>query len=418
MYPRPHSSVKDSPAALPSTTPMSSLPHFFIFATLITTAALAHAASFDCKLAHTPREHTICNSSQLSALDSRLALAYTSLRSQLSPAASATVQSDQRDWLHWLDAVCPLHGRGERANIKDCLTSEYNHRLSALTLGPTLPDGHVVYPRTQYVIASPDKSIAASSPPEVQNPGYGVGTFRWPQIDAPTPQEAAWNHAVYSQALSLTGDDTHHPKSFNAAVDSFGTIDLTYSLRSANTLLIATAFTIFTDGYGAAHPLTAISNFTWWLNRNRQLLATDIFLDTTHWQTDLIPPIVANLNVNPDLKPYLWTGEELRKGITSSLTDPTAWTLSPSGLTLRFSQYAVAPYVAGMPTVTLFWHDLNPYLNPALDPTTLPPLTSSTTKGSTTFPTLTIGRVTSTSTTKSSTTFVLPTTGSTRNGML
>lgn len=353
---------------------MPSLLRLFACSALFATAAFAHAASFDCKLAHTPREHAVCISPQLSALDSRVALAYTHLRAHLSPAASAAVQSDQRDWLHWLDAVCPLHGRGERANISDCLTTEYKNRLAVLSLGQPSLNGHALYPRTQYVIALPNKRPAPSDPPEFQNPGYGVGTFVWPQIDIPTPQGAAWNHAVYTHALSLTADDTHHPASFNAAVDAYGSINLTYSLRSANTRLITTDFTLFTNGYGAAHPNTSVNTFTWWLDRNRELQPTDIFLNNTHWQTHLIAPIIAKLNANSVLKPYLWKDDELRKGISASLNNSATWTLSPTGLTLRFAQYAVAPYVAGMPTATLSWTELKPYLNPALDPTTLPPL--------------------------------------------
>jgi uncharacterized protein len=338
-------------------------------------APLARAASFDCKLAHTPREHAVCNNPQLSKLDSHLALAYTHLRSRLSPTASAAVQSDQCDWFHWLDVVCPLHGHGERANIKDCLTIEYNNRLSTLTLGPTLPNNHIVFPRTHYVIAPPSKSSPTTSdPPEVQNPGYGVGSFVWPQIDTPTPQEAAWNHAVYTHALSLTGNDTHHPQSFDTAVDSFGTIDITYSIRSANARLISTNFTVFTDGYGAAHPLTGASTFSWWLDRNHQLQPSDIFLDTTHWRTSLIALVIAKLSADPDIKQMMWQGDELRKGVSAGITDPTSWTLSPTGLTITYGQYAVAPYVAGRPSVTLFWSELKPYLNPAFDPTTLPPL--------------------------------------------
>ena len=67
----------------------------------------AAAQSFDCKLAKSPREHAVCSDKELAALDSAASAAYKSLRAELSPESAAIVQSDQREWLHWLDVVCP-----------------------------------------------------------------------------------------------------------------------------------------------------------------------------------------------------------------------------------------------------------------------------------------------------------------------
>ena len=73
---------------------------------------LASAQSFDCKLAQSPREKAVCADTRLSALDSEIAANYKSLRAQLSPASAALVESDQREWLHWIDLVCPANGKG------------------------------------------------------------------------------------------------------------------------------------------------------------------------------------------------------------------------------------------------------------------------------------------------------------------
>src|SRR5579884_1234099 len=83
------------------------------------------AQSFNCKLAHTPREQAVCSNTRLKALDSEIAANYKSLRAQLSPKSAALVQSDQREWLHWIDLVCPAHGKGIAEDQTQCLQSEY-----------------------------------------------------------------------------------------------------------------------------------------------------------------------------------------------------------------------------------------------------------------------------------------------------
>jgi uncharacterized protein YecT (DUF1311 family) len=342
----------------------------------IATIPLANAASPDCTLAHTPREHAICTNPQLSTLDAQLTLAYARLRSHLSPSASTSIQSDQRDWLHWLDDVCPPNGRGLRANLTACLTTEYTHRLKLLVLGPRLPDGHVLYPRTRYVLALPSKLAPddTAALADKTNPGYGTGTFAWPQIDTPTPHETAWNQAILAYAIELSGDSTHHPTSFDTAVDSSNTLDISVAIRSANSQLLSADLTVVTFGYGASHPLTAVNTFTWWLDLARPLDPADLFSDSTDWQTSLVDPVLEHLHADPGLKPLLLPPDELRDGVSAAIADPTSWTLTPEGLTLRFPQYAVAAYAAGLPAVTLTWPELKPYMDSAFDPTILPPL--------------------------------------------
>lgn len=70
-----------------------------LFLLTLALSSLASAQSFDCKLAHTPREKLICADTRLSALDAEIAANYKALRARLSPASAALVQSDQREWL-------------------------------------------------------------------------------------------------------------------------------------------------------------------------------------------------------------------------------------------------------------------------------------------------------------------------------
>ena len=74
---------------------------------LLTSLAPAQSPSFDCHNATTPREHAICTTPDLAALDVKVATAYKSTLASLSLNAAQQVRSDQREWLHWLDCVCP-----------------------------------------------------------------------------------------------------------------------------------------------------------------------------------------------------------------------------------------------------------------------------------------------------------------------
>src|ERR1700739_1033467 len=90
------------------------------------------AQSFDCQLAQSPREHAVCSDKKLAALDSAVSASYKSLRALLSPESAALVPYDQREWLHWLDVVCPEHGKGIASDMNRCLANEYTSRENDL----------------------------------------------------------------------------------------------------------------------------------------------------------------------------------------------------------------------------------------------------------------------------------------------
>ena len=67
------------------------------------------------------------------------------------PESAALVESDQREWLHWLDVVCPTHGNGIADDMNRCLSNEYTNRERDLKqvahIGNTLlfPRSHFLY---------------------------------------------------------------------------------------------------------------------------------------------------------------------------------------------------------------------------------------------------------------------------------
>jgi uncharacterized protein YecT (DUF1311 family) len=199
-------------------------------------SAFAAAQSYDCKLAKSPREHAVCSDKELGAIDSAVSAAYKSLRAQLSPESAALVQSDQREWLHWLDVICPAHGKGIGGDMNRCLANEYTNRERDLKqvahIGSTS-----VFPRSHFLYKA--RTSNEESADDI-DPGFGYGTLRWPQIDIPpvrpNPDYAEWNSAVKKKAaeLALGIDPEDKNATFDTAVDASGRIDGFYTIEAAN----------------------------------------------------------------------------------------------------------------------------------------------------------------------------------------
>lgn len=345
----------------------------------------ASAQSFDCKLAQSPREKAVCSDTRLSALDAEIAANFKNLRAQLSPESAALVLSDQQEWLHWIDLVCPANGKGAAANQgspasslagvgnqTQCLQQQYfarAHDLDKIThLGNT-----VIFPRAHFLY----KAGNANSPDPI-NPGFGYGSLRWPQTDIksdkPNAAQTTWNNAAKTKAGSLAIGFSNAPNAtFDTAVDASGSIDAYFTVDAANDHLIDVTFIDGAYPWGAAHPTASRTSFLFWIDRARELTATDIFWPDSAWQQNIVPLAIASLQANPDIKDMLWKGDQLQKAVQSAVLEPANWTPTRDGLTITFGQYAVGPYVIGMPQAHLPWSQLKPMLAPSFNPTTLPP---------------------------------------------
>ncbi len=331
----------------------------------------AAAQSFDCKLAKSPREHAVCSDEKLAALDSAVSDAYKSLRSQLSPESAALVQSDQREWLHWLDLVCPAHGRGIAESIDFCLRNGYTareHDLERVT-----PIGkRVIFPRSRFLYKAGGTGEEQSFD---NDPGFGYGSLSYPQIDvdpaSPTTAYAEWNDAVKKAADRAVGfGPGDGPATFDAAVDASGRVDNYYSVEGANDRFLDVSLIVRTCSWGAAHPNTGQISFLWWLDRSREFKTSDVFLPHSGWQDKLTALTIANLRAQPELKDFL--SDYASSAVQQSVPDPTTWTLTRDGLTITFGQGAIAAYVADMPEAQISWSDLKAYLASDLQPATLP----------------------------------------------
>jgi uncharacterized protein YecT (DUF1311 family) len=331
----------------------------------------AAAQSFDCKLAKSPREHAVCSHQRLAALDNAVSAAYKSLRAQLSPESAALVQSDQREWLHWLDAVCPAHGKGIADDINRCLSREYTNRERDLKQFVTVGSMRIfLRSHFLYKAGSSNGELLADN-----DPGFGYGTLRWPQIDIPSarpnPAYTKWNNAVKNRATKLAGGINSEDKNaaFDNAIDDSGTIDGFYIVEAANGRFINVSLLDSTYGWGAAHPLTYQSSFLWWLDRNRELTISDIFTPRSDWEGKVTVLAVGNLRAQPAFKDLT---DDVERAVKEAVSDVTTWTLTHDSLTITFGQYAIGPYSDGMPEAHIPWGDLKSYLGPDFQPTTLP----------------------------------------------
>ena len=327
----------------------------------------AIAQSFDCKLAQTPREKTVCADTRLSALDAEIAAGYKALRAQLSPESAALVMADQAEWLHWIDLVCPANGKGIAADQTRCLQNLYFTRAHSFDKTAHLGNT-IIFPRSHFLY----KAGNANTTNPI-SPGFGYGSLRWPQIDRPNAAQTTWNNAAKTKAASLAiGFSNDQNATFDTAVDPSGIIDAYFTIDAANDRLIDITFTDGAYPWGAAHPTASRSSFLWWLDHNRQLAAADIFWPDSAWQQNIVPLAIASLQANPDIKDMLWKGNELTQAVQSAALEPNNWTPTRDGLTITFGQYAVGPYVIGMPHAHLPWSQLKPYLAPTFNPSTLP----------------------------------------------
>lgn len=303
-------------------------------------------------------------------MDDKLALAYNQELRALSPASAALVRTDQREWLRFLDQVCPAGVKSSRS-VAECLSEHYTVRLGQLDPGAQQVQGMVFYVRSQ-VVVKPAPPPAKGDARSFMDPGFGYGEFSWLQIDRPTPAQSAWNDAAYEAALAAeTASSNGGAPSFEAAVDGTGYLYAFAHLVAANNHLIDTNFTTQTYTWGMAHPLTGTTAFLWWLDKGRAVTVHDVFEPSSGWQTRLTVPAFASLQKEPGPK-ALFSGDELAKGIAEGVVQIAHWGVTTEGLTITFAEYEVGPYSLGMPSITIPWAELQPLLNTDLHPGELP----------------------------------------------
>lgn len=366
------------------------------------------ARGADCKLAHSPREQAICSGPHLSALDNEISASYKSLHDQLSPQSAALLESDQHEWSQWIDLVCSEHPRPPGApaepphhfgnlgapgqnpeslpgaeapnSLSRCLQDQYTARARDFKKSAHI-GAAIIFSRAHFLYKSGAdlNTTAINNVSGPEYPGFGYGTLRWPQIDIKSgpisPTDTAWNNAIRMRASRLSAgiSDAGQNATFDTAVNALENINADYTLDAANGRLIEVSLTVNSYVWvTGASPLNIRSSFLWWLDRNRELTAEDIFNPASAWADFLASVATGRLQENERLKPLLREDAVLSSAVGQSAPQPTNWTLTKNGLTVTFPQGMVAANPAGMPRVFISWEDLKAFLEPNLNTTTLP----------------------------------------------
>ena len=314
-------------------------------------------------------EKAVCADAKLGKLDENVSATFKAMRAQLSAQAAAEIQADQRAWLAWLPKVCPLTPFKTQADLADCLSREYDDQFAMLKNGNVRTGGLHIFPRLHVLMA-----LDTTPPsPGSADAGFGKGRFSWPEIDRPTPEQAAWNEAARAEVVWYsTGAPRREQKVFHfddrsVADEDAGT---SWSLTAANPRFVSVAFRNRTYEHGAAHGDAGSVLFAWWLDRGRKLRVEDVFRPGSGWEAFLGTAAFAKLKRERGAE--LFQDDSAASGAADTVKDVEAWPLDRNGLTVIFGQYSVGPYSSGEFSTRFSWDELRPYLADELHPESLP----------------------------------------------
>jgi uncharacterized protein YecT (DUF1311 family) len=341
----------------------------FVFA-LIASVHI-YAASFDCSKARAPVEKAICTSPKLSADDDRLALAYRAALTNV-PEAAALVREAQLKWLQSAGQNC----RPDDAHypFADCLAIEWENRVFFLN-GIAVRMGGVSFFFREISIKMTDdngtEETGNASDSKGADPDDAPRTFHatWPEALSNAPQWKAWNKALVDEA-----------RRFNASQDAkaevpdhwvlfpdptwHSDLDISIDLNSVSPTLVAT--TINRD-YTYAHPAHQERAFNWLLKQDRELEPEDLFRPDSSWEA-WIKSRTAQIvlgDAQPESNETPSDAIDIAATAARVAVEPRYWQIERKGLTLIFTEDELGYLTAlTMPTVTLSWSDLRPYLNP------------------------------------------------------
>lgn len=135
----------------------------FFALSLFSGVAFAEEPSFDCGRATTSREHAVCGSAVLSALDRELAAAFSTRKSHLPEPDRQRLVVEQRGWLKQAQDRC---GSDEGSPQEPCFAALYKTRIAELN-GPISVAGVTVVTdekQSKWYVDELQKSLASQSP--------------------------------------------------------------------------------------------------------------------------------------------------------------------------------------------------------------------------------------------------------------
>ncbi len=321
----------------------------------VTIVAPAAAASFDCARAGTTIEKAICGNAALSHTDETMAVAYATAVGGLSDAATAVMRRGQRNWLSYLNAVCaddmlPDYDTLEATRI-DCITTQYDQRIRQLEASRMIgglrffvEDRYLTLPDTTgdswAKIATKELSIA--------------------RLDGDDALAKAFNDYVASEAAyadAFFDPDAPGNDDINNASETMDN-SATFKVDDVTDTRISLEVNDYWYGHGAAHGNYAITYLHFLRDKNRPMVAEDLFAGEG-WQDklaqmafDLIAPQIGDMGLFVD-------GPD---EIVEAVSSPDRWNFEERGLLIRFQPYEVTAYAAGAVSVIVPWTQLDAML--------------------------------------------------------
>ncbi len=306
--------------------------------------SVAQAASFDCTKAKTPFAKAVCGDADLSKADDALAAAYAAAQQGLSQDATAAVVKGQDSWLVYANRACTDDAKPATkpydADGISCLNSVFNLRIDQLGQGKTIGDYRVYYLDSFGVLRDPDPPGCCSK--------VAQKTVSVPRLDATDKFASAFNRFVATK-LKKSIDPIMALQPRDGSTDNWDALVVTgITPRRVGMQLTQDMF-----GHGAAHPVGSLTYIHYLPQKNRALVAGDVFKGKA-WQGHLQG--LALTAVKAKLGDALLLDDP--KSINPLVIDPARWDFSKDGLIVQFEVYEVAPYVQGPVAVTIPWSAL------------------------------------------------------------
>lgn len=331
----------------------------WILVPLLAGVLSAHAASFDCAKAKTPREKAICASPALSTADDQMAAAYRAWLAVLPPGVVPEAREEQRGWLQQLAESCKADEANSLNALTLCMLNRYPARISELR-AKVLNLGEATFYLRSIELTYPDAPGESSELEETR----GFGTFRatWPQSTSKTAEWQAWNKAIEAAAQGLVASNGKKSPSGKWLPEwaAGGDFELTASVDLVSQELVTASIGLEGMGHGAAHPSEEGLEFNWLLKQGRELRSEDVFRKDSDWEKSV--EAVCSEELQRDDSEGLYDNWEsaLKKVVLNSQN----WELDAKGLTIDFPEYSVSPRAFPVSPVTIPWATLRPFLQP------------------------------------------------------
>ncbi len=299
--------------------------------------------SFDCSMASSPIERTICRNDKLGEADRELAAAYGALIDRLSGPAKDHLIKDQVRWLDDRARACT----GEVAAVTRCLVARYAQRLATLKAAA----------EGDYPFVSEHDLVKRG---RVKAAFYEIDA-RYPQFDSPDADFSAVNKAFAARAQE-GADRATPPQDIRTDHSQIWTYEQGFELHrpGLHGVSVATSFYSFTGGaHGSSGLLATLVD----LRTGRSVAPAEVFEPASEWERTLAGIARADLKRQFVERPGFEDALEPAR-FDKLMKDPQRYLFKAFALELIFNQYEVAPYVSGLYRVVIPYGRLTGMLRP------------------------------------------------------